>query len=392
MSPITINHFNMEIEPYETFLETAPPAQNSPAHILNILNDDCIKEILKRLKNRRDFLNAANVCKRFQYVAQTWLSHKTLQIGGKSRKSSTSTIVIDHRFLSDLYAYLSIFGECIRNIKWFIPIKTTENTCAEVFKMIANFCGKTLIRLDIIGRTEISITTQFKVLERFEFHYGALDHFEPPRSLKYLRLTQLNKNSYFKINLSCLEKKFPNLLEAHLGDFTNLMPTTNWFTSFIKCNPQLEKLTLIANEHFVPYANQMIHGIGKHLINLESLHLDMFPVNVKSLNGLNKLKCLRIPFGYLRKQQIDTLVAFDLPIEELEASLKTGDTYVAERISKLKKIKSLNLEMRYVKGRSVSNVIDNLPPLDNLNIRGVDVSKMQEIKNCSKNIKKITNE
>lgn len=389
------------------FSEAKPPAQCSPKHILNVLNDDCIKEVLRKLKNRRDFCHAANSCKRFQYVAQTWFSHKTLQIGEIYRKSSicsgTSAFIIGrplcsekdlNEFLSDLYTYLSIFGKCIRSIEWFkinFPIEEERDINAEIFEMITRFCAKTLIRLDIIGSIQISITPQFEVLERFELFYGSLATFKPPRSLKYLRLTQLNRNFYSKIDLSCLARKFPNLIEAHFGDFTNVMPCMDWFVSFLKCNQQLEKLTLFANEHFMPQTKQMVHRIGKHSSNLKSLHLDHFSVDIKGLSGLKKLKCLRIPYGYLKKQQIDTLVSMDLPIlEELEVSLKTGDIYTAKRISKLKKIKTLNLGIRFITGRPVSSLIENLPPLDNLNIREVDISKMQDIINHSKHIKKIT--
>lgn len=382
---------------YSPFLGAFPPAQNSPSHILNVLNDDCIKEILDRLQNRRDLINAANVCKRFQYVAQVWLSHESLQIGDEYRKSAicprASAFTIGNStksFFRDLYAYLNIFGKCIRNIELFQSSSSDVDAIVKIFRMIAYFCGKTLVRLVIYGRVEISITSVFEVLERFELYYGVLVHFEPPRSLKYLRLTELDRDSYSTINLSCLGKNFPNLVEAHLGDFSNLLPKRNWFESFLKCNPQLVKLTLIANQHFVPQAKQMMYGIGKHLGNLESLHVDLFSMDVNDLSGLTKLKCLRMPYGCLRKHEMDALVALDLPIEELHISLKTGDTYVAKCISELKRIKALTLDILTVRGRRISSVIASLPPLDHLNVRGVDISNMQDIRNYGEHIKKIT--
>lgn len=45
------------------------PAQDSLKHLLNILNDDCIQEILRKLTNASDFLNAAKTCQRFQVNA-----------------------------------------------------------------------------------------------------------------------------------------------------------------------------------------------------------------------------------------------------------------------------------------------------------------------------------
>lgn len=397
------NHFNMKRKrSYLTFLEDFPPSQHSPDNILNVLNDDCIKEIFGRLQNRRDFINAANVCKRFQYVAQVWFPHEALQIAYKYRKSSicprTSAFIVDDSsysrktVLGDLCAYLRLFGKCIRNIELFKMRSSDEQFNLKVFKLIEHFCGKTLIGLAIYGKMEICLTSTFKVLERFELYFGALDRFEPPRSLKYLRLTQLNRNSYSGLNLRCLERNFPKLVEAHLGDFTNLMPMTDWLGSFLKCNRQLVKLTLIANQHFVPQAKQMIHSIGKYSTNLESLHLDLFSIDVKDLIGLTKLKCLHIPYGCLRKQDMDALVALNLPIEELHISLKTGDTYVAKCISEFKWIKSLTLDVRFVRGQPIYSVLENLPPLDHLKVRGVDILKMQDIRIYGKHIKKITSE
>lgn len=47
-----------------------PPAQDSPQHILNMLNDDCIEHILHSLKNAKDYLSAAQTCVRFQYASK----------------------------------------------------------------------------------------------------------------------------------------------------------------------------------------------------------------------------------------------------------------------------------------------------------------------------------
>lgn len=46
-----------------------PPAPNSPKNILNILIDDCIGEIFRRIATFEDFLNATEVCKRFRKCA-----------------------------------------------------------------------------------------------------------------------------------------------------------------------------------------------------------------------------------------------------------------------------------------------------------------------------------
>lgn len=381
--------------------EAFPPARDSPGHILNVLNDDCIKEIFVRLQNRRDFINAANVCKRFLYVAQNWCSHETLQIGKENEKfpfnpQASVFIIADlhslaNPFLRDFCAYLSTFGERIRNIEWYQNGSCDEEEImGEIFKAIEHYCGKTLINLAMHGSMKISLTSAFKVLERFEFYHGVLDRFDPPRSLAYLQLTQLNRHFYSAINLVCLEKPFPKLVDVHLGDFSNSMPQTYWFQSFLKHNPQLERLTLIANQHFILQGKHMVRDIAKFASNLESLHLDLFSFDVKDLAGLTKLKCLRIPYGCLKKQDIDALVALKLPINELDISLNTGNTYVAQCISKLEKIKTLTLNIRPVRNRPIDNVIHHLPPLDYLNVRGVDFATAEYIRKSCKNIERVT--
>lgn len=47
-----------------------PPDQASPTHILNVLNNDCIQEVFRRLQSIEDFLNAAEVCTQFQENAK----------------------------------------------------------------------------------------------------------------------------------------------------------------------------------------------------------------------------------------------------------------------------------------------------------------------------------
>lgn len=46
-----------------------PAAEGSTRHILNVLNDDCIQAILRKLPNINDYLNAVEVCSRFRYNA-----------------------------------------------------------------------------------------------------------------------------------------------------------------------------------------------------------------------------------------------------------------------------------------------------------------------------------
>lgn len=46
-----------------------PPAQDSPKNILNILNNDCLQAIFRKVDNMRDIYSVAHVCVRFQQNA-----------------------------------------------------------------------------------------------------------------------------------------------------------------------------------------------------------------------------------------------------------------------------------------------------------------------------------
>lgn len=368
----------------QTLMECDAPDENSPNHVFNIVNDDCIYEIIRRLNNSKDFCNTAMVCQRFQTVTQSMFSHKTLVIADHYQKTSIygkfgafifkqpmqSTGAIK-KFIKNLYNYLSIFGKYIRTVKWIQMHSFPKEANVKICEMITRFCGESLTHFLIIGPTNITITPELKVLQRFELFHGTLDIFKPSHTLQYLRLTQLNRNSYHHIDLNFLNRNFPNLEEAHFGDFTALIQNTTWFSSFMEVNPQIKKLSLFTNEYFTNNVHRLIHDIGEHLSKLESLHLDLFPVNVEDLKGLEQLKCLRIPYSYMTEQQMNSLVSLNLPIEELEITLRTGDIRIAKRVSQLKNIKKLNLNVRFVKARPVSAIIENLPPLDDLNIQNV---------------------
>ena len=77
-----------------------PPDQDSPTHILNALNDDCLQKVFKHL-NANDLSSAAEVCVRFnQQVKCTFaqkyenmnLSHNDRPSTGKVEEDSTGCI------------------------------------------------------------------------------------------------------------------------------------------------------------------------------------------------------------------------------------------------------------------------------------------------------------
>lgn len=114
-----------------------PPDQDSPKHILNILNDDCLQEIFRRLKQMRDFLSAAKVCTRFQENAIECFpsTFKSLRIDDANDAPTSLPL----EYLSD---FLSIFGHFIQKIEWSWTQDREHDD--DILNQIAAHCGKTL--------------------------------------------------------------------------------------------------------------------------------------------------------------------------------------------------------------------------------------------------------
>lgn len=93
-------------------MEGPPPARESSTHILNALNDYCIQNILRQLRNFEDFLNAAETCWRFQENAKSCFpfDFRRIAIGDETELSVLPTDRV-HNFLSN-------FGYLMKKVCW----------------------------------------------------------------------------------------------------------------------------------------------------------------------------------------------------------------------------------------------------------------------------------
>lgn len=89
-----------------------PPGEQSPKNILNILNDDCLYEIFKKIPSS-NYGSIANVCVRFNRILSEMLSRKY-----KNSAFNISSIVYFELFtLSQAEDYLRNFGSLIYHAK-----------------------------------------------------------------------------------------------------------------------------------------------------------------------------------------------------------------------------------------------------------------------------------
>lgn len=306
------------------------PSQDSSNHILNTLNDDCIQEILRRLTNVRDFLRASKVCTRFQSNAiQCLPSHfKTISI--RDGKMFSDGIPVEH-----LTNFVTIFGCSIKSIRWYTTDRSSDD---EIFRIIANFCGKTLLELLIIDHNiNFATQTQFEALEKLEIETSLISDFKVPAKLKVLKLKLIKI-----LNFDSLAEKMPKLQEV---EFVNVNGFTDeMLVEFLNCNPQLKSLKL---EHCKRISSSVLQNICKSVPNLNNLHLMFFSpffdnADMLHIAELRELKCLGINCQkFPAKLLFDLLVVNEVPLEALTISGYVDD--LAENILKLKLLKRLHV-------------------------------------------------
>lgn len=264
------------------------PSSDSPQHILNALNNDCIQEFLRRLKSFRDILNAAEVCTCFQENAiQCFPSHyKTLRIDDSENSADVSNCLP----LKCVRSFLRIFGHLIRTIEWSFTGNRDHDEAT--LNIIANCCGKTLTELTIFGH-DLNFNTKisFDALEKLALYDSTICNFALLTRLKCLKLV------FVKITHSdWLAQEFPNLEEAKFFSCHKLKD--NLLMEFLNLNPQLQSLELNCCRRI---SSSVFHNIGKRAPNLINLNYDpckglqsTFDANMIHLCDLRKLKSLRI--------------------------------------------------------------------------------------------------
>lgn len=296
------------------------PLQNSPQHILTILTDECIQYILRCLiGNIRNFLNAANVCKRFQDNAKKCFPSVYTDF------CITRPIFNDELPLNDVICFLKLFGHLIRSIKWNLAyVKSSASTLsldAEIFKTIAKYCGKNLIKFECDGHHfDFNHGSDFTAMEELNIMWGTISNFKIPSGLKklFLRCTRMEDCDWSS------ESRVSTLNEA-------LFVNVNQFTDkclleFLRLNPQLERLAFTngSTDHIITLPIlEKIPLLVPNLVQLEIPSMKCHDVNFMSLIGLRKLKALKLGIPIIPSELIDSIVEHEIPLEEFEITVQS---------------------------------------------------------------------
>lgn len=251
-----------------------PPKHDSPANILNVLNDDCIREILKKL-HFSTLNSVVNVCIRFNYIAKEAFLSKY-----QSKQISISDLEWNRQpTLSQVNNFLCEFGSSISSLsllkrELFRHVdKNIKDTDVQL-KMINKYCKKL---------TELA----FSCLEVHEHTLyeirGVL------KRLKILRIENITSTSFFDIISVCSELEILEMHFEYQGNSTFILPNTTF--------PKLFEVVFSYkwDTNFAP------------ILRFIELHptLKILKMSIKStdwvgnvLGGLNELNELKISYSY----------------------------------------------------------------------------------------------
>lgn len=334
-----------------------PPAQDSPNHILNILNDKCIQAIFNQLiSNLEDFLNASEVCCRFQENAKVCYSEmgeKRLMITSKRPSFLTPGSVSFDR----THSFLRIFGRfhesiylvSIRDEKYIFDENYTvdQKPIVDVLNSIADFCGSTLTKLSThTGYIDFNTRSQFKVLQKLSIATGLIYSLSSFPELKLLEV-----RSCKIMNADLFARAFPKLEKAVLCSVDGL--TDDAFIRFQTHNPQLQHLWLTCLYPNVNITSAILQGIANRTTKLteftlicnkdESL-MNNLAADILHLSGLQRLRNLRIECkkaSFSAKPLIDSFAENNVPIQNLQIHGAYPD--FVENLPKLQHLKQINL-------------------------------------------------
>ncbi|XP_031627426.1 uncharacterized protein LOC116343493 [Contarinia nasturtii] len=347
------------------------PTVNSPSHILNALNNDCIQAIFRKFSNVGDFSSASKVCSKFYENAIVGYppKFKNLDIGEDFGYDVTR---IEH-----VKYFLMQFGSFIKSIK-FIG-STSKRRDNEIMKVISKFCGNTLKELIVEGRATVDLSS-FQAIEELSILFSSVSGLQL-RSQQLTRLELMGECG--GLNLG---QHFSKLEQI---DFTCCPITSDEFRCFLSYNPQLKYIKLTGC-HGLTASN--IEDIAYHTPNIVTLDLentltDAININFRPFSKLRALKYLAILDYSIDIASLDclyrTLAENDVPLEILEVNCE------AKNIMKLKHLKGLSIQE--ISAEKLIDFVKNVPKIEIITTPGFGIEKItvHDIKEILKHGKKL---
>lgn len=349
-----------------------PPKQDSPQHILNALNDDCLEGVFKQFK-LPDLSVAADVCVRFQQHAIDAFTLKYKHV-----------IKFEHvaQFKGNpgkFEVMLRNFGSLIQTL--CVNRNVLKADSIELLKMVNKYVP-TLKNLKLcnfqVAESVNDVHSLFSKLETLSlsncaFTSGAETLLTRCAELKQLALYDVDWDNY------CIDHTFPKLEEVLLSSCSTIDDAE--FKKFITSNPTLKKLSIDDNSELKSVS--IIQAIGKNLQNLVELKIDQehfelrqnqFQKCTLTLGQLSSLTKLTLNNnGFSVKLLLNKLAESAVPLEYL--SLSNGsigdDSSAIKSMSELLKLKHIELEhIKNLTDEHVSVLAKGLPQLREMHLKG----------------------
>lgn len=354
-----------------------PPAQDSTKHILNVLNDDCIEAIFRRILRLEDFLNMAEVCQRFQQNAKNCfrMQFKWAFLTQHENNDQRYNIIYRHRIPTErAIPFLKTFGPFIHTLKWWSISSESNDHNDDIFKSIVKFTSKTLKELYIHYKYNLDFAqTQFSALEVLRLCDTIPENFEQFPSLKglsYYESTDCNFLNIFTRTNPPLEWLF----------LSSEFVTDDIISRFLSLNPQLQNLTLTGSNKLTP---MILISIGNNAINLTKLKLstfrlrlnrkpDLLHANLQYLGALRRLKYIEIELSCtaMFETMINIFAVNEVPIETMRILLTNKNninrSYQLLTIKTLKYINFLEFPRKNCFNKLMVNILETQTALESI--------------------------
>lgn len=321
-------------------VKTAEPWHQSD-HILNVLDDDCLREILSHL-NQSDLINAANVCMRFNEQAKSIFSNKIKQL---------NLIKCSYE---EAQKSLDAFGSLAQSIH--IKANFSARHEVKILSTIARCCTSKLKELQFHDfrfksklPDDVDFDSALNKLEKLSLNYCHL-----PSNLNNLLcacvdLKMLNINGGSN-DPGIRIPKFDKLEELRLDVFLRL--NKQFLHDIIVMNTSLKRIRFRVFDPRFPYRDDIMRTIVQNHPNLHELDCDLrintfFDDFTGTTNCLDGLKSLRVFKFNLNGKSTALLVAVlttnATTLEHLELTNGKVDADTVKIISQMKHLNVLGL-------------------------------------------------
>lgn len=337
-----------------------PPAQDSPKNILNILNNDCLQAIFRKVDNMRDIYSVAHVCVRFQQNAIECSTFREVEFRWRkvsvNQNNDHGTVFEGKMDEVDMKRFLELFGSRIKSLNCNSINEVTRYKDNRPFRdnsfdlILLDHCRKTLNDLKLKGRACFDVPLPFQSLKTLSMKRVSFSNIDPMYVFPELRSLSVTNSSDMDWSL----KQFPKLEHVDLNN-------DHLTIEFVKHNPQLKSVQFYgARSEWIDAAECFPNTI--ELIG--AIYCD--ENNIVRLSELQNLRKLSI-FGFnVSLKTVKTLfsrfVENNHQIEDLY--LELVDKEHVEILQKLKFIKRLHI--RYTTENNIFIIAKHLPNLEYL--------------------------